>query len=101
MTKSLPSFLPTELPRVAGRRSWSISCWVGSFGADLWKLEATPGLKGEAAETASQLYCYLSNRPKVHSDAPAGTLTRFGSPARRAYTPPMPLMTVTYCLPPL
>src|SRR5919112_3453521 len=44
-------------------------------------------------------YLYLSNKPNVHSDAPAGTLTRLGSPARRAYTPPMPLITVTYCLP--
>src|SRR5712675_1549715 len=28
---------------------------------------------------------HLSNRPNVHSDAPCGTLARFGSPLRSAY----------------
>src|SRR4051812_9154133 len=55
--------------------------------------------RGDRPWAISRFRRYLSNRPKVHSDAPAGTLARLGSPARSAYTPPMPAMTVMYCLP--
>src|ERR1700754_2744634 len=42
---------------------------------------------------------FESSNAKVHTELPGGTEPSRGSPLKSGYTPPTPLVTVTYCLP--
>src|SRR5207248_2811493 len=71
----------------------SVSWWLGCLNVDGVPGGMAPGTPEGSAWNQS------SNSLKVQRLPPAGTLATLGSPIFKAYTPPIPLVTVTYCLP--